>query len=67
MSAAAAKKAAAAPKAEKGSGLVVTAPLISVQVGEQVLQFRAGDVLPKGIDDDSLEHLTKRGFIAERE
>lgn len=51
-----------APKFE-ASGYIVTAPLISVVVGEQVLQFRSGDVLPKGIDDDSVERLTDRGFI----
>lgn len=65
----AAKKTAApkAEKAEKGSGVVVTAPLIAVPVGSQVLQFRAGDVLPNGIDADVLERLSGRGFIAEAE
>jgi hypothetical protein len=65
-----AAKKTAAPKAEKkdekGSGITVTAPLIAVPVGEQVLQFREGDVLPNGIDADVLERLTNRGFIAEQ-
>lgn len=73
MSAAAAKKTAAAKPADekpaeksKGGGLVVIAPLISVRVGDQVLQYRVGDVLPGGIDEDSLQHLTDLGFIAEQ-
>lgn len=64
----AAKKAAAPKpesetKADKPSGFVVTAPRIQVTVGSQVLQFSQGDVLPNGIDDESVKHLTGRGFI----
>ena len=56
-----------APTTAKKGGKTykVTAPLISVQVGERVLQFAAGDVLPGGLSQDALDHLNRRGFIAE--
>ena len=66
----AAKKATSSKKGEEdqtpefeSSGLLVTAPLISVTVGSQVLQYRSGDVLPKGVDDETVKRLTDRGFI----
>lgn len=77
---AAAKKAAAAPakKAEsdetpdskpaKKSGNTYKANgLIQVPVGEQVLQFFAGDVLPAGIGQDTLDRLLEDGLIADSE
>jgi hypothetical protein len=76
VTAAAAKKDVAPSPAEQGDETKaakksptfrVTAPLIAVTVGEQVLQFSAGDVLPNGIDQGSIDHLTELGFIAESE
>lgn len=46
-------------------GHKVTAPLIAVKVGEQVLQYHSGDVLPGGVDKETLERLSDLGFIAE--
>lgn len=50
--------------ASKG-GYRVTAPLIAVKVGAQILQFHTGDILPGGVDEDSIKNLTDLGFIAE--
>lgn len=66
----AAKKAAARPTAEtksakKGPAYQVVAPLVAVKVGEQVLQYYAGDILPDGVAQDSIDHLSELGFIAE--
>lgn len=45
----------------------VSAPLIAVTVGEQVLQYREGDILPGGIKQDSLDQLSELGFVAEND
>lgn len=52
---------------KKGATYRVTAPLISAHVGQQVLQFSSGDILPDGLDQDSLDHLLDLGFIAEND
>lgn len=59
----AAKRTAKKAASSKGGGLRVTAPLIEVPVGSQVLQFRLGDILPRGIDPERLEHLRDLGFV----
>lgn len=61
---AAAPKPPAEEKVEKPSSFTVTVARIQVAVGSQVLQFSQGDVLPNGIAEDSIEHLSDRGFIA---
>lgn len=53
------------PAKKKGATYQVTAPLISAHVGQQVLQYGAGDILPDGLDQDSLDHLIDLGFITE--
>lgn len=53
-----------APK-KKAKSLVVTAPLIAAKIGNQVLHFRAGDVLPEGTDKASIDNLKSLGFVAE--
>lgn len=68
MTAPAKKTAAVKPKDDSAdevslSGYVVSGARIQVTVGSQVLQFSNGDVLPKGIDDETLERLTERGLI----
>lgn len=60
MSAPAAKKAAAKKQSDS---YVVSGPLIQVMVGSNLLQYSFGDVLPDGIDEDSLKHLTENGLI----
>lgn len=54
-------------QAKKKGVLVVNAPLVEVKVGSQVLQFSFGDVLPDGIDEDSLAHLRDLEFVKESE
>lgn len=71
MTAAAKKTAAAKPKADDASGgdlggYVVTGARIQANVGSQVLQFSTGDVLPEGIDKESLERLVDRGLVEKR-
>ena len=63
--AAAPKKAAESEDAPRKGGKTyrVSAPLIQVTVGEQVLQYSEGAVLPGGIDKDQLDHLSDLGFI----
>lgn len=52
--------------AKKGSKTyTVTAPLVAVTVGSQVLQYSNGDILPNGISKDTIDHLSGLGFIAE--
>lgn len=65
---AAKKTAASKPKDDNAaegnlSGYVVSGARIQATVGSQVLQFSHGDVLPKGIDEESLERLVDRGLI----
>lgn len=66
-----AKKAASSRKSDEsseqevGSGLRVVAPLVQVQIGDRVFQYVEGAVLPKGVNEDNLEHLKSLGFVAE--
>lgn len=53
----------AAPR--KAKGLKVTAPLVQVRIGNRAEQFFVGDVLPEGVDEDSLKHLKDLGYVAE--
>lgn len=55
-----AKKAAAKKSADT---YVVLGALIQVQVGSQLLQYSFGDVLPEGLSEESIEHLTENGLI----
>lgn len=64
MSAPAAKKTAAKKPSDS---YVVSGALIQVVVGSQLLQYSFGDVLPDGIDEASLEHLTEQGLISKGE
>lgn len=64
----AAKKAAPAKKAASakrggGDSYVVSAPLIQVQIGAQVLQYSFGDLLPDGVDEDNLKHLLENELV----
>lgn len=52
-------------RAEKVATYKVTAPLIAITLGSQVLQYSAGDTLPNGVDEDSIKRLTDLGLIAE--
>lgn len=49
----------------KAAQYVVTAPLVAATVGKTVLHFRAGDVLPAGVDDASIDNLKSLGFVSE--
>ena len=49
------------------SAIVVTAPLVGVNIGGQVLHFGHGDILPKGVSEDSIKHLRRLGFVADSE
>jgi len=65
-----AKKAASSRKSDEsseqvGSVLRVVAPLVQVQIGDRVFQYVEGAVLPKGVNEDNLEHLKSLGFVAE--
>lgn len=53
--------------AKKAGHLTVTAPLVAATVGKTVLHFRAGDVLPEGVDAESIKNLKSLGFVAEGE
>lgn len=55
----------ATAKAEAAKGHVVTGALISVKVGGQFLQYSKGDILPQGVDQESLLHHLDLGLIAE--
>lgn len=53
--------------ARKPKGLVVTAPLVQVQVGSRAEQFFKGDVLPDGVSDESVKHLKDLGYLEDTE
>lgn len=42
----------------------VVAPLVQVKVANRILHFYRGDVLPEGVDKESLENLRGLGFVA---
>lgn len=48
---------------DKDATYRVVAPLVGVQIGSQVLQFSAGDILPQGVKAEAVEHLRDLGFI----
>jgi hypothetical protein len=52
--------AAAKKKAHK-----VSAPLVQVRLGDRPAQFYFGDILPDGVDGDSLKHLKSLGYVDE--
>lgn len=54
-------------KGKGGDSYVVVGPLIQVEVGEQLLQYSFGDVLPDGISEKSLAHLTENGLVQKGE
>lgn len=57
-----------ARKAKGGSDTyVVAGPLIQVQVGSQLLQYSFGDVLPGGVSEESVAHLSENGLIQKGE
>jgi hypothetical protein len=47
----------------KTSGYVVVAPLVQAVIGDRVLHFYKGDVLPGGISAESLQNLKELGFV----
>lgn len=52
--------------AEKpAKGLVVTAPLVQITVGDRVLQLSEGDLVPENASQESLDHLRSIGFVTE--
>ena len=53
-----------AENSEAAQGRTVTAPLIQAKVGQQVLHFQFGDVLPDGVSDDEIERLTALGLLS---
>lgn len=53
----------AAPR--KAKGLRVTAPLVQVRLGERASQFYYGDILPDGVSEESVKHLTGLGYVEE--
>lgn len=53
------------PAAKKAKGFKVTAPLVQVRLGDRAAQFYFGDVLPEGVDEDSLKHLKSLGYVDE--
>lgn len=64
MTGPAAKKAAVQKKSDV---YTVAGPLIQVVVGSQLLQYSFGDVLPAGIDENALKHLTENGLVQKGE
>lgn len=60
---AAPKKATQSAPAKKGEGLRVTAPLVQVRVGSQVLHLFNGDIVPDGIAKEQLDHLSELGYV----
>lgn len=69
---AAAKKAAASRAGSsetddgfKDSGLRVSAPLVQVQIGTQVLHLSNGDVVPEGVSEKQIDHLKDLGYVTE--
>lgn len=67
----AAKKAASSRRASasesdgdfKDSGLRVSAPLIQIQIGKQVLHLSYGDAVPEGVAKEQLDHLSDLGYV----
>lgn len=53
----------AAARKPASKGLRVTAPLVAVQIGAQVLQYVRGDMLPEGVAEDSIKHLKSLGYV----
>lgn len=51
--------------AKKAAVLTVVAPLVQAKIGNQVLHFYKGDILPEGVDAASLENLKSLGFVDE--
>jgi len=51
--------------ARKPKGLRVVAPLVQVRLGERASQFYYGDVLPDGVSEESVKHLTGLGYVEE--
>lgn len=61
--AAAAKKAASSNSG--GTVLKVSAPLVQVQIGTQVLHLSNGDIVPDGVSKEQIAHLSELGYVAE--
>lgn len=49
----------------KGTAHVVTGALVQAQVGDRVLHFYRGDVLPKDVSEETVEHLKSLGYVTE--
>lgn len=66
---AAAKKAAAPRRARSSetgegfSGLRVSAPLVQIQLGKQVLHLFDGDFVPEGVSKEQIDHLSGLGYV----
>lgn len=43
--------------------LRVTAPLVEVKLGDRRARFYHGDVLPEGVDEESVKHLKSLGYV----
>lgn len=63
--AAAARKAASSASTKKGGDLKVTAPLVQLTLGTQVLHLRTGDVVPDGASEDWIKHHTDLGYVVQ--
>lgn len=54
---------AADAKAAKAASYVVTALMVTAKVGEKIVYFNRGDVLPGTVAPESIEHLLSVGLI----
>lgn len=63
----AAKKAASSRSDASSSkkALRVSAPLVQVQIGSQVLHLFDGDFVPEGVSKEKLDHLKELGYVTE--
>lgn len=53
------------PAPKKAKAHKVTAPLVQVRFGDRAEQFFAGNVLPEGVSEESIDHLKSLGYVEE--
>lgn len=51
------------PAAKKAKVATVSAPLVQVRLGDRVVHFYQGDILPEGVSQESLDHLLDLGYV----
>lgn len=51
--------------AKKKGALRVSAPLVQVQLNDQVIHLFYGDIVPEGVSEESLKHLKGLDYVTE--